>query len=340
MTQLPPPKPIREVSGVDRRSFDEEIRPAGQPVILRGLGADWPAVKAAKESDEAGVDYILSLAPPRDVMALLGQPEIGGRFFYSDDMRGMNFARGKTTLAAFFERLLRDRTAENPYSLAVQSEIIPQLIPGFVEANPIDLIDRSVEPRIWIGNQIRVAPHFDLMENIGVVVLGRRRFTVFPPEQLPNLYPGPLELTPAGTTVSMVDLEAPDLDRYPRFAEAAETAQVGELASGDAIYLPFHWWHAVDSLGKVNAFVNYWWNDAQPGLGKPYDALLHALYAFRGLPEEQRRVWRMVFDNFVFATEGDPSAHLPDHAKGVLGDPTPEKLARMHATLRHIMGQG
>jgi hypothetical protein len=178
------------------------------------------------------------------------------------------------------------------------------------------------------------------MENIGVVVLGRRRFTVFPPEQLPNLYPGPLELTPAGTTVSMVDPANPDLERYPRYAEAAQTAEVCVLEPGDGIYLPFHWWHGVDSLGAVNAFVNYWWNDARPGLGKPYDALLHALYAYRGLPEDQRRVWRMVFDNFVFATEGDPSAHLPDHAKGVLGDPTPEGLARMRATLRHIMGQG
>ncbi|MEI9928445.1 MAG: cupin-like domain-containing protein [Sphingomonas sp.] len=149
------------------------------------------------------------------------------------------------------------------------------------------------------------------MENVGVVICGRRRFTVFPPDQLPNLYVGPIEFTPAGTPISLVDIANPDLDRFPRYAEAARHAQVAELDEGDAIYLPFHWWHAVDSLARVNAFVNYWWNDATPGLGNPYDALMHGLFALRGLPEEQRAVWRMVFDQFVFAANGDPVAHLP-----------------------------
>ena len=337
MTQLPAPKLIREYSSVDRAAF-EAIRAAGQPAVLRGLGAGWPAVKAAKQSDEAGIDYLLSFDRSQEVTGLMGPPEIGGRFFYNDDMTGMNFAGGKVALRSFLERLLRDRDAERPHALAVQSEIVPKLLPGFADANAIDLIDRSVEPRIWIGNRIRVAPHYDLMENIGVVVLGRRRFTVFPPEQLPNLYMGPLEVTPAGTPVSMVDIANPDLDRYPRYAEAAKHAQVADLMPGDAIYLPFHWWHAVDSLGTVNAFVNYWWNSAQPGIGRPYEALLLALYAFRGLPEDQRAVWRMVFDTFVFAEDADPVPYLPDHAKGVLGPPTPEKLKRMRATLRQIFG--
>ncbi|MEZ0242926.1 MAG: cupin-like domain-containing protein [Sphingomonas sp.] len=339
MTGLPAPKPMREYSGVDRRMFEEEIRPLGQPAILRGLGADWPAVQAAKQSDEAGVEYLLSFGQGYDVMGLMGPPEIEGHFFYNADMTGMNFGRGKVALKTFFERLLHDRNAERPHSLAVQSEVIPKLLPGFTDANHIDLIDRAIEPRIWIGNSIRVATHFDLMENIGVVVLGRRRFTVFPPEQLSNLYMGPLELTPAGTPVSMVDLANPDLDRYPLFAEAAKHAQVAELEPGDGIYLPFHWWHAVDSLARVNAFVNYWWNSAQPGLGKPYDALLQSLYTFRAMPDEHRAVWRMVFETFVFPETGDPVPYLPDHAKGVLGPPTPEKLERMRATLKQMLGQ-
>lgn len=338
MTQLPEPRPIREYRNVDVRTF-EEIRATGQPAILRGLGADWPAVKAANESVESGVAYLMSFAPPRDVMALLGAPEIAGRFFYNADLTGMNFQRGKVALAQFFERLLRDRETERPYSLAVQSETIAQLLPGFVAVNPIPLLDPAVEPRIWIGNRIRVAPHFDLMENVGIVVLGRRRFTLFPPEQLPNLYIGPIEVTPAGTPVSLVELANPDLDRFPRYAEAAKHAQSAVLEPGDGIYIPFHWWHGVDSLDSVNAFINYWWNDAQPGLGGPYDALLHALFALRGLPEDQRKVWRMVFDNFVFMTEGDPVAHLPDSAKGALGPVDANQLTRMRGTLKNLLGQ-
>lgn len=339
MSALPEPAPIREYSGVDRRRFDEEIRPTGQPAVLRGLAADWPAVAAARRSPEAAVDYLLSFRPTKALAAIVGAPEIEGRFFYDADFTGMNFTRGQTRLDLFLERLIRDQSAERPFSLAVQSEAIPELLPGFVDANRTALLDASVVPRIWIGNRIRVAPHFDLMENVGVVICGRRRFTVFPPDQLPNLYVGPIEFTPAGTPISLVDIANPDLDRFPRYAEAARHAQVAELDEGDAIYLPFHWWHAVDSLARVNAFVNYWWNDATPGLGNPYDALMHGLFALRGLPEEQRAVWRMVFDQFVFAANGDPVAHLPAHAKGVLGPPSREKLGRMRATLRQILAK-
>jgi hypothetical protein len=190
-----------------------------------------------------------------------------------------------------------------------------------------------VVPRIWIGNRIQVATHYDLMENIGIVIAGRRRFTVFPPEQIANLYPGPFELTPAGTPVSLVDPANPDLDRFPRFAEAMAQAQTAVLEPGDAIYLPFHWWHAVGSLDAVNAFVNYWWNPAPKELGSPYDALMMGLMSLRGLPQDQRVVWRMLFDHYVFQTEGDPAAHLPADVKGVLGPITPALIGRMRATL-------
>jgi len=337
---VPDPRPMREYHAVDRRTLDEEIRPAAQPAVLRGIGAEWPAVQASKRSPRDAVDYLLSFRATQDVLTLIGAPEIGGRFFYSPDYQGFNFTRATVPLAPFLERLLRDQDAAKPFSLAVQSEIIPQLLPGFAEANHLPQIDAAVQPRIWIGNRIRVAPHYDLMENVGVVMAGRRRFTLFPPEQLPNLYMGPIELTPAGTPISLVDLANPDLERFPLYAEAAKHAQVATLEEGDGIYIPFHWWHAVDSLEPVSIFVNYWWNGAQPGLGNPYDALLHALYTFRGMPDEHRAVWRMVFENFVFPAQGDPVAYLPEHAKGVLGPPTPEKLERMRATLRHIMGQG
>ena len=118
-----------------------------------------------------------------------------------------------------------------------------------------------MSPRIWIGNRIRVAPHYDVKENVAVCVAGRRRFTLFPPGQIANLYPGPLEQTPAGTPVSMVDQHAPDLERYPRYAEAWTTAQQATLEPGDAIYIPYCWWHGVESLEPVSILVNYWWNE-------------------------------------------------------------------------------
>ncbi len=337
MNELPAPRPIAEHRNVDRARFLDEIRPAGKPAVLRGLGADWPAVAAARASDEAAVDHLLGFGPTRDITAIIGAPGIGGRFFYRDDMRALNFARGRAPLGEVLGRLLRDRADPAPHAMAVQSEVLPELLPGFAEANTIPLLPIAAAPRIWIGNAIRVAPHYDLKENIGMVVAGRRRFTLFPPEQMANLYPGPLELTPAGTPISMVDLAAPDLDRYPGFTASMATAETATLEPGDAIYIPFHWWHGVDSLDRFNVFVNYWWNEARDDLGNPYDALIYGLYALRHLPADQRAVWRDVFDRYVFATDGDPVAHLPDHAKGVLGpDPDATLLGRMRATIKAI----
>jgi hypothetical protein len=345
ITALPEPKPIAERGPIDRVAFDAEIRPAARPVVLRGQAKDWPAVAAARASDEAFVAYLKSFRPEdRPVTALVGQPEIGGRFFYNEDMTALNFTRGTSPLFPFLDRLLRDRGHPAPLAIAVQSEPIPELLPGFERANRLDLVEPGVTPRAWIGNAIRVAPHYDLMENVGVVVAGRRRFTLFPPDQLANLYPGPFELTPAGTPISLVDLAAPDLARFPRYAEAAAHAETATLEPGDAIYIPFHWWHAVDSLAPVNLFVNYWWNDATQAAGpaaapRGYDALLHAFYAFKGLPADQRQVWRMVFDHYVFEANGDPAAHLPDHARGILAPMTPEQRARIAAMLRQVLAR-
>jgi len=333
------PQPIAEYVGVDRTEFLEKIRPAGQPAVLRGLGASWPAVEAARRSDEDFIAYLRRFRTERPVWAIVGEPEIEGRFLYNDDLSELNFKRGTSPLDPFLKRLLKDRSNPRPYAMAVQSEEIPSVLPGFERENRIDLIDPSVVPRAWIGNRIHVATHYDLMENIGVVVAGRRRFTLFPPDEISNLYVGPFELTPARTPVSLVDLGNPDFERFPRFAEALKRAQVAELDPGDAIYIPFHWWHGVDSLEPVNLFVNYWWNDRLAETGNPYDALIHAFYAIKALPPEQRSVWRMIFDHYVFEANGDPGEHLPPYARGVLGPPTPELLNGLRAMLRQTLGR-
>ncbi|WP_245841889.1 cupin-like domain-containing protein [Sphingomonas lenta] len=325
--------PIREYHRVDRRRFDEEIRPAGQPAILRGLGADWPAVRAARGGADAVVAYLKRFSHPEPVAAIVGAPEIEGRFFYTPDLTALNFTRGKSPLDPFLDRLLRDRDADRPYAIAVQSIPAAELVPGFERENATDLVDSAVAPRLWLGNAIRVATHYDLQENVGVVIAGRRRFTLFPPDQVANLYMGPLELTPAGTPISLVDPAHPDLDRYPRFADALAVAQEATLEPGDAIYIPFHWWHAVDSLDPVNILMNYWWSPAPEGMASPYDALLLALFSLGVLPPDQRAAWRTMFDHLVFRTGGDPAAHLPPHAQGVLGPADRRGFERMRATL-------
>src|SRR3546814_15654812 len=69
--------------------------------------------------------------------------------------RSLNCARGRAPLGEVLGRLLRDRADPAPHAMAVQSEVLPELLPGFAEANAISLLPITAAPRIWIGNAIR-----------------------------------------------------------------------------------------------------------------------------------------------------------------------------------------
>jgi hypothetical protein len=302
-----------------------DLRRRTAPVVIRGLAAHWPAVRAADTAAyfarfDSGAPVVLAVAPP----------ESEGRLFYTPGLAELSFRRENGTLASLFARLAAAAGESAPPAIAAQAVMVPEALPGFAEENRLDLVPEGVAPRVWIGNRVRVATHHDMSSNIAVVVAGRRRFTLFPPEQVANLYIGPIEFTPAGTPVSLFDPDAPDLTRFPRAAEAMAQAQVAELAPGDVLFIPHMWWHHVRSLDPLSILVNYWWDEApppQPGLA-PLDAMAHAILAFSGLPENQRAAWQAMFETFVFGPVPD---HIPPARRGIrgmLGEDIKERLRR------------
>lgn len=309
--------------------FAEEIVPAGRPAVFRGLVGDWPVVRAGLRSPAALVAYISRFDRGRLVPAMMGPPRINGRFFYTDDLSGFNFKRQQVRIGAALDFLLTALEEEDPATLAIQSTSVWQNLSGFEGENAMPLLDASVEPRVWIGNKVIVAAHHDPSENIACVVAGRRRFTLFPPDQIANLYMGPFERTPAGTTISMVDFDAPDLERHPGFADAMKAAIVVDLEPGDALYIPYMWWHHVRSLDGINMLVNYWWKPATAARSHPMDAMLHAMMTIRDLPEPHRAAWRAHFDYYVFGERGAASEHLPADQRGVLGALDVERLGQL-----------
>ena len=52
------PQPIREWTDVTPDSFNSDIRPLGQPAVIRGLKRDWPLVQAGLKSASAAADYV------------------------------------------------------------------------------------------------------------------------------------------------------------------------------------------------------------------------------------------------------------------------------------------
>lgn len=309
----------------------------GRPLVLRGLVRDWPVVKLARQSDTAFAKYLASLDNDTPVDTLLMPPEAEGIVGYNADMSGFNYTHYRIPLTLGLRRLARFSREGSREGLAIQSAPVSACLPGFAREHVLSLVPDDIEPRIWIGNRVTTPAHFDAMHNIACVVCGARRFTLFPPEQLPNLYIGPLDFAPTGAAISMARIDQPDDARFPRLRQALAAAQVAELEPGDAIYIPPLWWHNVTSLGQLNALVNYWWSSGPVAeSGHELAALYHCILAFRALPVAQRAGWKNLLDHYVF-DEADPVAHVPSERRGVLDTPLSadqvealKKLARHH----------
>jgi hypothetical protein len=318
---------IAETDDITVADLDDELLGSDQPKVLRGLASDWPAVKHGLESPDRIVDYLQGFDSGNVVTTMYAPPDAAGRIFYNEDMTAFNFEFRRVKLKEAVQQVQSQIKLPAPPTLYVGSTNVDHWLPGFREEN--DLPIRHLDPlvSIWIGNQTRVAAHYDFPSNIACVVAGRRRIILFPPEQLPNLYVGPLEFTPAGQPISLVDFNAPDYDRFPKFRDALKTAQMSVLEPGDAIVIPSMWWHHLEALDAFNVLVNYWWRSAPSYMGSPLSALQHAILGLRDLPDAQRKQWRELFDFYVFQTDPDNFEHIPEAARGVL-NPIDERTAK------------
>jgi hypothetical protein len=312
--------------------LDARLKGAQEPFVIRGLISDWPLVKAGLESPRAARAYLLDHRRDRAFTVNIGEPGAGERLFY-DDAMGMNFRTGRASLNDIFAGIDANEYKPDAPAIYLSSVDVQGYFDGLHEANHVNLGTREPIESIWIGTRTRIAAHNDFPDNLACVAVGRRRFTIFPPEQYANLYLGPIDNTPAGRPVSMVDLHQPDFGKYSRFRDALKVARVAELEAGDAIFIPSMWWHHVEALDSFNVLVNYWWRDTPRFLGQPQDALNHAILAVRDLPENEKQLWRQLFDHYVFGDRSAATDHIPDGARGILDPLDAETAGRIRANL-------
>lgn len=319
-------------------ALDALLRHARTPFIIRGLVADWPLVQAGLQSPRTARNYLLGRARDVPFAVSVGPPGHDGRMFY-DAAMAMNFQMARGKLADIFGSIDANESRADPPSMYLASIDVPGHFDGVDHENPLDLGQRDPVKSLWIGTPTRIAAHNDFPDNLACCVAGRRRFTLFPPDQFRNLYLGPIDNTPAGRAVSMVDFHAPDFAAHPGFSEALGHAQVAELEPGDALFIPSMWWHHVEGLSRFNILLNYWWRDTPRFLGQPQDALNHAILSIRDLPPEDRAIWRDLFDHYVFARTPDMSDHIPADARGVLAPLTAETAGRLRAFLLRTLSR-
>lgn len=323
---------VRAIEGVPLDSVPNYLLMSSEPLLLKGLVTEWPAVQAARQSVSAADEYIRRFYRGATIGAFFAAPDSGGRIFYNEDMSGFNYQPVMLKLDQVLDRLQTHQADQNPPAIYVGSTTVDTCLPGFRNENDIDLDELDPLVSIWLGNRSRVAAHFDSPYNIACCVAGRRRLILFPPEQLENLYVGPLEFTPAGQSLSLVDFHHPDHEKFPRFKKALRNALLAELEPGDAIFIPSMWWHHVEALDPFNVLINYWWKRNPEFMGDPKHVLIHALLSIRDLPPEQRKAWLNIFRYYVFEFDEELVSHIPEDRRGILSaiDDTMARKLRAH----------
>jgi len=312
-----------------------DLLESGRPAVLRGVARDWALVSKGLESDQEARRYIASFYNGRPVDFSLGGPEARGRAYYRDDFSALNFTVRRDRLDTVLAEIEAHLHDEPPPMYYIASLPVDSCLPGFRAQNTLEFQLHGVDPppAIWIGNRTIASCHYDAPNNIACVAVGRRRFTLFPPDQIFNLYPGPLDPTPGGQAVSTVDFSNPDFARFPGFRQALAAGMSAELEPGDAIFVPSMWWHHVEGLSPFNTLVNYWWGSAPDYVPTPMNTLMHAMWTVRDLPEREKRAWQQVFEYYVFGPSGRAGAHLPEASRGFLGPFDEIRSRQMRAML-------
>jgi len=92
----------------------------------------------------------------------------------------------------------------------------------------------------WFGPAGTLTPlHHDTLMLLHTQIVGRKRWRFVSPLQTPKVYNFDGVFSP-------VDVEQPDLGRYPAFADVKMLEVVVE--PGETVFLPLGWWHQVTSL--------------------------------------------------------------------------------------------
>jgi hypothetical protein len=234
---------IPRLAALTRERFVREYLDKGRPVVLSREPAAWGP---------------MSRWNPDHLVARLGDKEV--RVAVADDgMFDYDATVGKTFRRAtlpFSSAAAVIAAAQPDRSIYLMQQSIGQ---SFAELagdvrTPDVLGDKPADPHLWFGSAGNVTPlHHDPLSNLFLQIHGRKRFTLFSPRHFGELYPFPADSR--FSHMSYVDVERPDLDRFPRFPDAQRFEIV--LAPGDLLFLPPFWWHHVRSL-EVSVSVNFW----------------------------------------------------------------------------------
>ncbi|XP_055994918.1 bifunctional peptidase and arginyl-hydroxylase JMJD5 [Sorex fumeus] len=222
--------------------FGEHFLLPGRPVILEGVTDHWPCMR------KWSLEYIQATAGCRTVPV-----EVGSR--YTDE----DWAQRLMTVNEFISTHIEGESRDIGYLAQHQLfDQIPELrqdidIPDYCCLGSGE--DEEITINAWFGPPGTVSPlHQDPQQNFLAQVMGRKYIRLYSPRESEALYPHETHLL---HNTSQVDVENPDLERFPRFAAAPFLSCV--LGPGDLLFIPVSYWHYVRAL-DLSFSVSFWWS--------------------------------------------------------------------------------
>ncbi|XP_067927867.1 hypoxia-inducible factor 1-alpha inhibitor-like [Watersipora subatra] len=117
---------------------------------------------------------------------------------------------------------------------------------------------------LFIGQEGNITPvHYDEQQNFFAQISGKKKCTLFPPENFESFYPYPVHHP--HDRQSQVDMDNPDFEKYPKLKQIKGYETVVE--AGDVLYIPMYWWHEIESLDDcgVATSINFWYKAGPTG---------------------------------------------------------------------------
>ncbi|XP_055659433.1 bifunctional peptidase and arginyl-hydroxylase JMJD5 isoform X2 [Falco peregrinus] len=197
-----------------------------KPVVLEGIMDHWPCMK------KWSVEYFYQVAGCRTVPV-----ELGAR--YTDE----EWSQKLMTVSDFINQYIVNEIPELKEDIS---------IPDYCCLGEGEEDDITINA--WFGPEGTISPlHQDPQQNFLAQVFGRKYIRLYSPQDSENLYPHESQIL---HNTSQVDVEDPDLVKFPSFRKAAFQSCV--LMPGQVLFIPVKYWHYVRSL-DMSFSVSFWW---------------------------------------------------------------------------------
>ncbi|XP_061205064.1 bifunctional peptidase and arginyl-hydroxylase JMJD5 isoform X4 [Neopsephotus bourkii] len=214
---------------------------AEKPVVLEGIMDHWPCMR------KWSVDYFCQVAGCRTVPV-----ELGTR--YTDE----EWSQKLMTVGDFISQYIVNEKSVGYLAQHQLFDQIPELkedisIPDYCCLGEGE--EEHITINAWFGPEGTISPlHQDPQQNFLAQVFGRKYIRLYSPQDSENLYPHESHIL---HNTSQVDVEDPDLVKFPNFRKAAFQSCV--LMPGQVLFIPVKYWHYVRSL-DVSFSVSFWWS--------------------------------------------------------------------------------